>query len=139
MHYAAVSHGDHTIATSTKPAVADAHAAKLSIAHPGFYRPELDILRFFAFLGVFLFHAFTGSPVIRNGPAFIFFANRLNYAGVFGVDLFFVLSAYLITELLLREKREFGRCPSILFASHSPHLATLFFLHRRWIDSAIQP
>ena len=29
-------------------------------------------------------------------------------AGVFGVDLFFVLSAYLITELLLREKSEFG-------------------------------
>jgi len=69
----------------------------------------LDVLRFFAFLGVFLFHAFSSAPAARGGPSWIAFANRLNYAGVFGVDLFFVLSAYLITELLLREKRQFGR------------------------------
>jgi peptidoglycan/LPS O-acetylase OafA/YrhL len=69
----------------------------------------LDVLRFFAFLGVFLFHAYVGTRAVQDGPRWIAFANHLNYAGVFGVDLFFVLSAYLITELLLREKRQFGK------------------------------
>ncbi len=68
-----------------------------------FYAPELDSLRFVAFLGVFTFHArqylqaalptALGSMIATIGGA-----------GAFGVDLFFVLSAYLITELLLREK-----------------------------------
>jgi peptidoglycan/LPS O-acetylase OafA/YrhL len=64
-----------------------------------FYVPELDSLRFFAFLAVFichLFHELGGSLVITN-------------TGTFGVDLFFTLSAYLITELLMREKERFGR------------------------------
>ena len=34
--------------------------------------------------------------------------NSASYAGSFGVDLFFVLSAYLITELLLRERDQRG-------------------------------
>ena len=64
-----------------------------------FYVPELDSLRFFAFLAVFichLSHELGGSLVITN-------------TGTFGVDLFFTLSAYLITELLMREKERFGR------------------------------
>ena len=60
-----------------------------------FYRPELDALRFFAFFAVFIYHMPRHAG--RVGNAFI-------EAGVFGVDLFFVLSAYLITELLLKEK-----------------------------------
>lgn len=76
-----------------------------------FYRPELDILRFFAFLAVFLYH-FT-RPVelyVQHGIPRVIAAlgNGLIQGGVFGVDLFFVLSAYLITELLLREKDECG-------------------------------
>lgn len=57
-----------------------------------FYRPELDALRFFAFAGV----------LIHHGPAFPRFAR----AGAFGLSLFFLLSAYLITELLLREREK---------------------------------
>jgi peptidoglycan/LPS O-acetylase OafA/YrhL len=61
----------------------------------------LDVLRFCAFLLVFLTHAIpsTVPPVlyaIREGACF-------------GVAVFFVLSAFLITELLTREQDASGR------------------------------
>ena len=71
-----------------------------------FYLPELDGLRFFAFLAVFLSHV----AVFSNGaneakPAII---QIFNLVGRFGVDLFFALSAYLLTVLMIREKDRFG-------------------------------
>lgn len=75
---------------------------------PSFYRPELDCLRFFAFLAVFVHHTLPkdyGFYVSHHLPKFL--AN-IPYAGAFGVDLFFCLSSYLITELLLREKDRTG-------------------------------
>jgi peptidoglycan/LPS O-acetylase OafA/YrhL len=74
-----------------------------------FYRPELDTLRFFAFFGVFVFH------VIPNDPQFyqahhvlpsrvVPLVCAVASAGAYGVDLFFALSAYLITTLLIREE-----------------------------------
>ena len=70
-----------------------------------FYRPELDGLRFLAFFLVFICHA-------QYGIAWQSWAGQLllhvGAGGSFGVDLFFVLSAYLITELLRREKLETG-------------------------------
>src|SRR6476646_2808690 len=54
------------------------------------YYPALDGLRGFAILGVLLQHNFSFLPV----PKF----------GWVGVDLFFVLSGFLITDILLRTK-----------------------------------
>jgi peptidoglycan/LPS O-acetylase OafA/YrhL len=79
-----------------------------------FYRPELDTLRFSAFLLVFLHHAlphatidyFTSDYGILKQAASLLAG--IARAGALGVDLFFALSAYLITELLLRERRSRG-------------------------------
>lgn len=51
------------------------------------YRPEIDGLRAVAVLGVILFH----------------FSQRTLPSGFMGVDIFFVISGYLITSILLRE------------------------------------
>src|SRR5215204_3213386 len=77
-----------------------------------FYHPELDVLRFVAFLAVFMHHALSrdASLYIRHGlsPAATQWLLTAKEAGAFGLDLFFALSAYLITELLLREHRSGG-------------------------------
>lgn len=54
------------------------------------YRPEIDGLRSFAILPVLLFHAgFSWMP-----------------GGFLGVDIFFVISGYLITSIILNEHRQ---------------------------------
>ena len=73
-----------------------------------FYRPELDILRFVAFFAVYVTHSLPHSPAeyLRfhlPKPVAAFLGN-VAFSGSFGVTLFFLLSAYLITSLLLREK-----------------------------------
>src|ERR1700692_812453 len=65
-----------------------------------FYRPGLDILRALAFLLVFIAH---GLVWHLDKPTQL---GAIGRAGEFGVCIFFFLSSYLITELLLREKRE---------------------------------
>src|SRR6516164_3210590 len=77
-----------------------------------FYHPELDALRFFAFFLVFIHHHFPGSPAQydpRFGKLVAVAISSIASAGAFGVDIFFALSSYLITELLLREKARSGR------------------------------
>ncbi|ASB48312.1 acyltransferase family protein [Alkalitalea saponilacus] len=59
------------------------------------YWPELDGVRFFAFLLVFVHH----HPLFMEVPVLKYFYEY----GWIGVDLFFVLSAYLFTRLLLVE------------------------------------
>jgi peptidoglycan/LPS O-acetylase OafA/YrhL len=70
-----------------------------------FYHPELDQLRFFAFLAVFLHHFFaTYLPSLqRHGGLTARILGAFVESGGLGVDLFFCLSSFLITMLLLRE------------------------------------
>ena len=70
------------------------------------YRPELDSLRFFAFLAVYVNHTLIYDPT--HGPIWKRLLGGIGTVGAFGVDLFFVLSAYLITDLLLRETERTG-------------------------------
>jgi peptidoglycan/LPS O-acetylase OafA/YrhL len=63
-----------------------------------FYRPELDALRFCAFLAV----------LVHHGPGSSGLPNFIRGVGGFGLSMFFLLSAYLITELLLRERGQSG-------------------------------
>lgn len=72
----------------------DRHDAGTAVA----YRPEIDGLRAVAVLQVVLYHA-CGHPV----------------SGFAGVDVFFVISGYLITLLLLREHGATGRIDLIAF------------------------
>lgn len=101
-----------------------------------FYRPELDALRFFAFLAV----------LIHHGPSSAGFLGLASRAGGFGLSMFFLLSAYLITELLLRERSQTGTVAWNLFFArralriwplYYAALAAAFFIaqippHRLW-------
>ncbi len=95
------------------PSVSTATSTFNSEAFTGrFYRPELDVLRFFAFFGVFIFHAFphgAGFYAANGLPRWIIATIiPVLISGAYGVDLFFALSAYLITSLLLRERAGTG-------------------------------
>jgi peptidoglycan/LPS O-acetylase OafA/YrhL len=80
-----------------------------------FYRPELDVLRFGAFLAVFVHHAFPADAEAYGGGQLGKAVAAALTAGGLGVDLFFALSAYLITELLIREHQQRGRIDVFAF------------------------
>lgn len=77
-----------------------------------FYQPELDALRFVAFVGVLLHHK--SNPyqlaILKTAkPWLVTLLWALHGIGAFGVELFFLLSSYLITRLLLMEVDTTGR------------------------------
>jgi peptidoglycan/LPS O-acetylase OafA/YrhL len=76
-----------------RPAEASAWDAAVSSVGGDHFRPDIEGLRAVAILAVLAFHA--RIPLLQGG--FI------------GVDVFFVISGYLITGLLLRELRSSGR------------------------------
>jgi hypothetical protein len=86
-----------------------------------FYMPELATLRFFAFLSVFGCHT-----ALDCGMA----VTALTRVGGYGVDVFFALSAYLLTELMLREKEATGGLNSqgVLCPPRPAHPAALLLV-----------
>jgi|SRR6056297_549373 len=61
------------------------------------YRPEVDGLRAIAVLSVIMYHA-----------QFVVFGRDWFQGGYIGVDVFFVISGYLITKIILSELRQTG-------------------------------
>ena len=76
-----------------------------------FYRPELDAMRLLAFLMVWTSHSLPSSSEAAAhhiSPTLLWWIEAVKDAGNFGVCVFFFLSAYLITELLRREREVSG-------------------------------
>ncbi len=73
-----------------------------------FYFPELDSIRFFLFWGVWGYHALPrqeSAYTEHHIPAIVAsLITSIIKAAMASLDVFFILSAFLITELLLREK-----------------------------------
>lgn len=61
------------------------------------YRPEIDGLRTLAVLSVLIYHA-----------KFAFGSGTLLSGGFLGVDIFFVISGFLITSLIIKEQKQTG-------------------------------
>ncbi len=59
------------------------------------YRPEIDALRAIAVVGVLIYHAKVH-----------FFNSLLFQGGYYGVDIFFIISGYLITGIIIKETDE---------------------------------
>jgi len=68
------------------------------------YRPEIDGLRAIAVLAVIFYHA-----------QITFFGHNFFNGGFIGVDIFFVISGYLITSLILNELETTGKFSFIYF------------------------
>ena len=90
-------HNDHL---ADPPAVARSKGS--------FFRPELDLLRFAAFSLVFIHHGFALTQQIPMRGLASEIVEVIRYASGYGLCLFFLLSSYLITEIVLRERESTG-------------------------------
>ena len=76
-----------------------------SLPHKHVFFDNLDGLRFLSFFYVFIAHSFpTDDPAIYNSLWYRIIKGKMFLDGEPGVSFFFVLSGFLITYLLLKEK-----------------------------------
>ncbi len=74
------------------------------------YFENLDGIRFLCFLSVFLYHSFhTDYDIIKQSELYQFIKYDLFGNGNLGVNFFFVLSGFLISYLLIEEKKLNGQ------------------------------
>lgn len=71
--------------------------------------PNLEGLRFFAFFVVFINHATGSLSYYNSSKTYVFICSHFFKNGDLGVSFFFVLSGFLITYLLLKEKEISGK------------------------------
>jgi peptidoglycan/LPS O-acetylase OafA/YrhL len=112
----------------------------LALAYRG-HIPALDALRGVAILLVLLVHFYREQPISETYPLIGPIITKLALAGVYGVELFFVLSGFLITGILLDSRnspnyfrtfyvRRFLR----IFPLYYGTLCVLFLLLPRFVD-----
>ena len=93
------------------------------------YFSNLDASRFIAFIAVFLTHTFYSTDIeITQSSAFVFLQEHLQL-GTLALHYFFVLSAFLITWIILEEYKNSGNFNPLYFlARRSLRIWPLYFL-----------
>lgn len=110
---------DLPVRTESDGARIAARADAAATARASFYYPELDGLRCLAFALVFLHHSIQADALANlvTGPLKQVAIAAANFVsnGWMGVELFFVLSGFLLMSLLLKEREAFGKVNLKLF------------------------
>jgi len=93
------------------------------------YRPEIDGLRAIAVLSIIFYHA-----------NFLFGKKIMLPGGFFGVDIFFVISGFLITSIITKELNTTGKFSFLNFYERRsrrlmPALIFIFFVKDPLTDS----
>ena len=86
--------------------------------------PALDGLRGVAILLVLMFHFGWAKPPVGHPAKLLVFLTNFGWTGV---DLFFVLSGFLITGILLDSKNDSRIFPEFLRPARSPHLPAVLW------------
>ena len=73
------------------------------------YFKNLDALRFFAAIGVFLLHALNARVEGSDNPGWMNYVRDFSTTGALGINLLHVMSGFLITLLLLQEEKALGK------------------------------
>lgn len=91
----------------------------------------LDILRGIAVIMVVCFHylnnSYSATPHVELNLFEIFVMNLTSF-GWAGVDLFFVLSGYLVTYALLNNKESVNFFPGVLYEKNTQNCSNLLFV-----------